>query len=95
MHRNVSAHAQPLASGRLVAPGDPCEPNLEDPHDLALVADGALAPVEDTTDYEAMSVEQLQGLVDGAELKVKATGKAGPVKEDLVKALTDRDRKGA
>lgn len=44
--RNVSAHAQPLASGRLVAPGDTCKPNLKDPHDKSLADAGDLVPVE-------------------------------------------------
>lgn len=44
--RNVSSHAQPLASGRLIAPGELCSPDLDDPHDLALTEDGSLVQAE-------------------------------------------------
>lgn len=91
-HRNISGHVQPLASGRLVAPDETCEPDLNDPHDLALVESGALAPAETETDYAAMRVEQLAALAAGAELDVKPTGKDGPVKADYVKALTAHDK---
>jgi hypothetical protein len=91
-YRNVSSHAQPLASGRLVAPGDTCNPDLQTGHDQALVQDGALTAVEDSIDYGALRVEQLQAIADGAALDVKGTGKDGTVvKDDLVKALTAHD----
>jgi hypothetical protein len=44
--RNVSAHVQPLASGRLVAPGDTSGLDPDDPHDAALIEDGAFAKVD-------------------------------------------------
>lgn len=45
--RNVSAHAQPLASGRLVAPGATAKLDLDDPHEKALAGPGgSFVPVE-------------------------------------------------
>ncbi len=45
-YTNVSTHAQPLASGRILAPGDTASLELDNPHDKALVSDGALAKTE-------------------------------------------------
>lgn len=85
--RNVSAHMQPLASGRPVAPGETCELNLNDPHDKAL-SESAFAAAQDATDYESLHVEQLQSLATAAGIDVKGTGQGGAVlKADLVKAL--------
>lgn len=93
MHRNVTAHAQPLASGRLVAPGDSCEPDLEDPHDRALIAEGALVPAQTSTDYAGMRHDQLAALAEGAGLDVEPTGRDGSVtNKDLVKALAAHDK---
>lgn len=92
--RNVSAHVQPLASGRLVAAGELCEPNLDDPHDKTLITDGALIAAETSTDYAAMKHDQLEAYADGAGLDVKGTGQGGTVTNaDLVKALTAHDKK--
>lgn len=44
-HRNITAGPVPLASGQILAPGDTAHVS-DDPHDLALIADGALLPVE-------------------------------------------------
>jgi hypothetical protein len=88
-YRNVSAHAQSLVSGRLVAPGDTCEPDPDDPHDSALTESGVLVIVETATDYSALSRDQLDSLAAAAKLVVEGTGKNGAiVKTDLVKALT-------
>jgi hypothetical protein len=43
--RNVRNTPVPLASGRVLAPGD-ASPVSDDPHDQALITDGALLPVE-------------------------------------------------
>lgn len=57
--RNVSAHAQPLASGRLIAPGDTANIDLKDkdldPHDRALVEGGAFVEVETNKKKETRS----------------------------------------
>lgn len=44
-YRNTRSTPVPLASGRILAPGD-ASPLSSDPHDLALITDGALVPVE-------------------------------------------------
>jgi hypothetical protein len=90
---NVTTHPQPLASGRVLAPGESARVS-DDHHDRALIADGALTARETTTDYDAMHVDQLEGLAEGAELEVKGTGKDGAVtKPDLIKALQANDKK--
>jgi pyruvate/2-oxoglutarate dehydrogenase complex dihydrolipoamide acyltransferase (E2) component len=92
---NVSTHAQPLASGRVLAPGESA-PISDGAHDQALVTDGALVPAETQTDYAAMRHEQLAALAEGAELEVKGSGKDGAVTNaDLVKALTAHNKKEA
>lgn len=91
--RNVSAHVQPLASGRPVAPGEACELS-DDPHDRALRCSGAFVAAETATDYDAMRLEQLQALADGARLDVAGSGQGGAVvKADLVKALKSNAKK--
>lgn len=44
-YRNVTAGPVPLASGQILAPGDTAQVS-DDQHDKALIADGALLPVE-------------------------------------------------
>lgn len=44
-YRNVSTHPQPLASGRVLAPGE-ASPVSGDDHDRALIESGALLPVD-------------------------------------------------
>lgn len=44
-YRNIRSTPVPLASGQILAPGD-AAPISDDDHDRALVADGALLPVE-------------------------------------------------
>lgn len=93
-YRNVDAHVHSLASGRPVAPGDTCQPDPDSTHDQALIVSGALIPAETETDYDAMKLEQLQALADGAGLDVKGTGQGGTVvKADLVKALKSNAKK--
>lgn len=93
-HTNISGHAQPLASGQTVAPGDTATLNLTDAHDRALLASGAFATTETSTDYGALKHDQLQALADAAALDVKGTGKDGSVTNaDLEKALTANDKK--
>lgn len=90
---NVSTHAQSLASGRVLGPGESAAVS-DDPHDRALIDSGDLIPRETRTDYEAMRHEQLAGLAECAGLDVKGTGKDGSVTNaDLVKALTANDKK--
>lgn len=45
-YTNVSTHAQPLASGRVLAPGETADLDLKDPHDELLVTDGILVKTE-------------------------------------------------
>lgn len=44
-YRNVRSTPVPLASGRILGPGDASAVS-DDPHDQALIADGALTPVD-------------------------------------------------
>lgn len=48
-YTNVSTHAQPLASGRVLAPGDTADLELDNDHDKSLLSDGALAATETKT----------------------------------------------
>lgn len=45
-HLNRATHPVSLASGRPLAPGDTGAPDLDDPHDKALVDDGTLIAIE-------------------------------------------------
>jgi hypothetical protein len=92
----VGDHAETLASGRPVAPGDTIDAgdlSPDDPHDRALLDDGRLAdttPVR--TGYDAQTVDQLQALADTRGLTVEGTGSGGHVvKADLVAALQASD----
>lgn len=92
-YTNTSSHAQSLASGRTLGPGESA-PVSDDPHDRALIDSGALAPTETQTDYTTLPAAQLHGLADAAGLEVKGTGKDGNViAADLQKALTANDKK--
>lgn len=92
-HTNVSTHAQPLASGRVLAPGETATLS-DDPHDRALIASGAFVETETSTDYGAMRRDQLDAYADARGLDVKGTGKdGGVVAADLAKALTADDKK--
>lgn len=51
-YRNVSTHPVSLASGRVLAPAESAAVS-DDPHDRALIADGALIAVEKTTKKES------------------------------------------
>lgn len=93
-YRNVSTVPVPLASGQIIAIGDTCDPDLNEPHDKNLVKDGALLPVETETDYSKLRHDQLKALADGAELEVKGTGADGSATNpDLIKALKANDKK--
>jgi hypothetical protein len=50
-YRNVRRTAVTIASGRPLAPGEAARIDLDDPHDKALVDDGALVKAE-TADAE-------------------------------------------
>jgi hypothetical protein len=90
---NVSTHPQSLVSGRVLAPGESAEVS-DDPHDRALIADGALIERETSMDYASLHRDQLEGLAEAAGLDVKGTGKdGGIVVADLVRALTAHDKK--
>jgi hypothetical protein len=93
-YRNRETHAVTLASGRPLAPGETSPLNLDDPHDQALLEQGSVVLVDESTDYDALSVEALAHDADGRGLTVKGTGKEGAVlKADLVKALQADDKK--
>jgi hypothetical protein len=98
-YRNRETHAVTLASGRPLAPGDAAplttdEPGDVDPHDQGLLDEGSLVLVDETTDYDALSVEALTNLAISRDVTVKGTGKDGTVlKADLVKALQSDDKK--
>src|SRR4051812_17703297 len=94
-YSNVSTHAQPLASGRVVAPGEHATLS-DDPHDSALLESGAFLATETETNYAAMRRDQLDAYADGRGLDVKGTGKEGAVvAADLAKALTADDKRTA
>lgn len=91
-HTNVSTHAQPLASGQVIAPGDTAD-LTDDPHDRALRDSGAFVATQTETDYTAMRHDQLAAYADAAGLDVKSTGKSDePTNADFVKALTANDK---
>ena len=93
-YTNVSTHPQPLASGRILAPGETADLDLEHAHDNALHQDGVLAATETRTDYTGMRHDQLAALAAGLDLDVKGTGKDGNVTNaDFAKALTANDKK--
>jgi hypothetical protein len=92
-HTNVSTHAQPLASGQVVAPGEHAT-LTGDPHDRALLDSGAFLATETETNYAAMRRDQLDAYAEPRGLDVKGTGKEGAVvAADLAKALTADDKK--
>jgi hypothetical protein len=92
-HTNVSTHAQPLASGQVVGPGEQAT-LTDDPHDRALLAEGTFVATETQTDYAGMRRDQLDAYAEGRELDVKGTGKDGAVvAADLAKALAADDKK--
>lgn len=45
LHRSHAPHPLALADGRVIAPGEPAMVEPADPHDAALIADGALVAV--------------------------------------------------
>lgn len=50
---NASDHPVPLASGRVLAPGEAGEPDLRDPQDKALRDDGTLIKADDGKEKKA------------------------------------------
>jgi hypothetical protein len=93
----VGEHADTLASGRHVAPGDsvPADAvDLDDQHDCNLVDEGRLVPISppEPSAYEKQSADELQAEAERRGLEVDGTGADGNVlKKDLVAALEAHD----
>jgi hypothetical protein len=93
----VGEHADTLASGRHVAPGDsvPADAvDTDDQHDCNLVDEGRLVAISPPARnaYEKRPADELQAEADRRGLEVEGTGADGNVlKKDLVAALEAHD----